>query len=328
MASLLATAVLLASLTSAIPYPPEVAIPPTTPTVKPDFGHKSGNLMKGKSGFTTESVLATGGYVTGGAAVTTINNQDGIGAGSDSYTMYWGDGSDTAGWPHKEDWVSFEDMFNNNKDIMFNSCGWSYNQANDDGPEVGAIYDSIQQVATETAVDHRFILAVIMQESGGCVRVSVNQLVTELEPKADYTIKIPTSFSDGNQPDSVRNPGLMQDHDGDGTCNSDITGQVQDPCPTGVITQMIREGTAGTNSGDGLAQTINGKHFLHFQATAEFGVTKSRAFYLAARIYNSGSVDPSGNLEAGYATHCYASDIANRLTGWVLATKQCYLDPN
>jgi hypothetical protein len=26
---------------------------------------------------------------------------------------------------------------------------------------------------------------------------------------------------------------------------------------------MIREGTAGTNDGDGLAQTINGKHFIH-----------------------------------------------------------------
>jgi hypothetical protein len=75
----------------------------------------------------------------------------------------------------------------------------------------------------------------------------------------------------------VRNPGLMQSHNGDGTCHSDITGQVQNPCPTGVvsftftvlikkgltsplqITQMIREGTAGTNDGDGLAQNINGK---------------------------------------------------------------------
>ncbi|PQE14038.1 glycoside hydrolase protein [Rutstroemia sp. NJR-2017a BBW] len=307
MASLLATAVLLASLTSAIPYPPDVAIPPATPTVKADFGHKSGNFMPGKSEFTTESVLATGGRVTGGAAVTTINNQDGVGAGSDSYTLYLGDGSDHAGWPHKENWVSFEDMFNNNKAIMFSSCGSVYGQANDGGPEVGAIYDSIQQVATETAVDHRFILAVIIQESGGCVRVR-------------------TSNSHAGHSDNVRNPGLMQDHNGDGTCNSDITGQVQNPCPTGVITQMIREGTAGTNDGDGLAQTINGKHFLHFQATAEFGVTKSRAFYLAARIYNSGSVDPSGNLEAGVATHCYASDIANRLTGWVLADTKCFLD--
>lgn len=67
----------------------------------------------------------------------------------------------------------------------------------------------------------------------------------------------------------------MQCHNGDGTCHSDKTGQVQNPCPDGVvskswlpvplewfltskkITQMVREGTAGTNDGDGLAQVIN-----------------------------------------------------------------------
>lgn len=45
----------------------------------------------------------------------------------------------------------------------------------------------------------------------------------------------------------------------------------------------------------------------------------------AARIYNSGSIAPSGNLEDGIATHCYSSDIANRLTGWVNAATKCTL---
>jgi hypothetical protein len=74
------------------------------------------------------------------------------------------------------------------------------------GKEVGTIYDSIQQEAKETKVDHRFVLATIMQDSGGCVRV-------------------PTSNS------GVCNPGLVQDHDGEATCNSDITHKVLDPCP-------------------------------------------------------------------------------------------------
>ena len=39
-----------------------------------------------------------------------------------------------------------------------------------------------------------------------------------------------------------------------------------------------------------------------------------------------GSVDPSGDLGKGISTHCYASDIANRLTGWVMAPHDCYLD--
>lgn len=169
---------------------------------------------------------------------------------------------------------------------MLSSCD-QFNQADDSDAEVQDIYDSIQQIATETKVDHRFILAVIMQESGGCVRA----------PTSNY---------------GVRNPGLMQDHDGDATCNSDITSQVQNPCPTDTITQMIRDGSAGTATGDGLAQCIN-----------ESNDSGAVAFYKAARIYNSGSIDSSGDLCQGIATHCYASDIANRLTGWVYAAHTC-----
>ena len=87
------------------------------------------------------------------------------------------------------------------------------------------------------------------------------------------------------------------------------------PCPDEVILQMVREGSGGTHEGDGLAQAMN---------RADVG--GATAFYQAARIYNSGSLDPSGRLEAGGATHCYASDIANRLKGWVLADRECFLD--
>ena len=78
---------------------------------------------------------------------------------------------------------------------------------------------------------------------------------------------------------------------------------------------MIGEGAAGTASGDGLAQTVN-----------ESGASDVSAWYKGARIYNSGSVDPSGDLGKGVATHCYSSDIANRLTGWVSAPHNCNLD--
>lgn len=46
-----------------------------------------------------QHVLATSQQVFGPVAVHSINNQDGIGAGFDSYIMYWGDGSTGAGWP-------------------------------------------------------------------------------------------------------------------------------------------------------------------------------------------------------------------------------------
>ncbi|MCJ1342370.1 hypothetical protein MMC31_000552 [Peltigera leucophlebia] len=254
---------------------------------QPYFGNKDGNFQPTRTSRNGGAVIKlTGGQVGGALAVNSINNQDGTGVGSDTYTQYCGNGD---AFPPKSKWVSFEQMFNANKPLMFASCGYNNWGADDSGPEIGAIYDSIQEVALETKVDHRFILAVIMQESGGCVRV----------PTSNF---------------GVRNPGLMQCHNGDGTCNSDITGQVQNPCPTGAITQMIREGSAGTSDGDGLAQCIN--------LSNSASVT---GFYKAARIYNSGSIDASGDLCKGIATKCYASDIANRLTGWVYADHNCFL---
>jgi LysM repeat protein len=111
----------------------------------------------------------------------------------------------------------------------------------------------------------------------------------------------------------VRNPGLMQSHDGAGTCND--RGSIQNPCPANTIVQMIRDGVAGTAAGDGLVQTMK-------QAPG----SGAARYYGAARIYNSGSIAPSGDLGAGIATKCYSSDIANRLLGWVYSNKACPLD--
>lgn len=154
--------------------------------------------------------------------------------------------------------------------------------------EIVDMYEAIQFVAAATFVDHRFILAVIVQESGGCVRA----------PTSNY---------------GVPNPGLMQDHNGTASCNNGT--KAQKPCQGETITQMIQEGTGGTTWGDGLAQCLN-----------QAGTSDVSAFYRAARMYNSGSIDASGELGKGIATHCYASDIANRLTGWVQYPRNCTLD--
>lgn len=81
---------------------------------------------------------------------------------------------------------------------------------------------------------------------------------------------------------------------------------------------MIKDGVTGTldvsGGGDGLMQTMK-----------QAGCDDVSKYYKAARIYNSGSV--TGNdLSLGVATHCYAADIANRLTGWTSATSTCELD--
>ena len=78
---------------------------------------------------------------------------------------------------------------------------------------------------------------------------------------------------------------------------------------------MIKEGTGGTATGDGLAQCL-----------IEVGKTDFSAIYKAARICKSGSTNPSADLDQGVSTHCYASDIANRLTGWVRYPHKYTLD--
>ncbi|KAG5936948.1 hypothetical protein E4U59_004710 [Claviceps monticola] len=97
---------------------------------------------------------------------------------------------------------------------------------------------------------------------------------------------------------------LMQEskgcnHDGAGTCNEG--GLVKKPCPEAAIHQMISVGVSGTAAGDGLANCMN---------VAAAGSADVSAFYKAARIYNSGSIAKTGQLQDGIATHCYASDVA------------------
>ena len=226
----------------------------------------------------------SGEAVTGGAAVTSINDNDG-GSAVDSYTYYTGDGSSGDGWPATSQWASYESLFAANTPLMQEGCGNNGWGANDSDDEVAGINSAIEAVAAQTGVDHRFILAIMMQESVGCVRV----------PTTD---------------NGVVNPGLMQDHDGSGTCTG------VDPCPDSEISQMITDGTAGTSAGPGLAGLIN-------QAQAALGDSSSRAFYGAARLYNSGSADYS-NLDDGLgSTPCYVSDVANRLLGWTLAPSSC-----
>ncbi|KAL8780152.1 MAG: hypothetical protein Q9213_006607 [Squamulea squamosa] len=210
--------------------------------------------------------------------------------GKDEYHLYTGDGSIAAGWPHKADWVSYSEMFTTNIPLIIGSCKL-YSVTPDSLPEIVSIHHATLTISVATNTDPRFILAVILQESSGCVRV-------------------PTSFY------SLRNPGLMQSHNGPATCNEDASPIY--PCPYERIEEMIREGTAGTFEGKGMGLVVALRN-----ATVDGKVDDVGRYYRAARIYNSGEIDASGDLGKGVATHCYASDIANRLRGWSLADDGC-----
>jgi hypothetical protein len=97
---------------------------------------------------------------------------------------------------------------------------------------------------------------------------------------------------------------------------------------------MVQDGAAGTAGGDGLGGCLNEALSLTFAANSTEAPppkTEAQAYYMAARLYNSGNVSPDGNLDnAEYATGYYCSDIANRLMGWtngdLAKPRTCCLD--
>ncbi|KAM3073688.1 hypothetical protein ACMFMG_004428 [Clarireedia jacksonii] len=205
-----------------------------------------------------------------------------------TYTVYGGNGETSAGWPDQSAWMSsFDTMFEDNHAVLSASCT-QFGVENNSEDEIKDLKESIQEVSQSTGIDSRFIMAIMMQESNGCVRA----------PTTAY---------------SHANPGLMQSNQGNGSCNTGTS--VLNPCPKSQIVQMLTDGTAGTAAGDGLKQCL-----------AQAGCSDVSKYYKAARIYNSGSIAADGNLGGGVATHCYSSDIANRLTGWYTGTSKC--DPN
>ncbi|KAK3657592.1 hypothetical protein LTR56_002367 [Elasticomyces elasticus] len=172
--------------------------------------------------------------ITDSSPTTTLSTD--IGAAEATYT---GDGSTGAGWPAQSDWVStFDELFETNKPMMKGSCT-KYDQPNDSDDEIDHLKSAIWSISQSSGVDPRFILATVMQESFGCVRV-------------------------WGTVGAVTNPGLMQSHGGKGSCNTGIAyggilsepGTASNPCSSDQVTQMIEDGVTGTDSGDGLQQLL------------------------------------------------------------------------
>ncbi|MCJ1249408.1 hypothetical protein MMC30_006632 [Trapelia coarctata] len=117
-------------------------------------------------------------------------------------------------------WMSFESMFALNKQYSLLPIG-------DTPAEAIAIYNAIVSVSKVAKVDARVILAVVIQESTGNVRVPCTH-------------------------NSVQNCGLMQSYNPADTAYDPNNMQAS-------ITQMIVDGTQGTLAGPGLVQLFNGQ---------------------------------------------------------------------
>ena len=175
--------------------------------------------------------------------------------GGGGYVQYSGPASN---FPDPATWARYDVLWSSNSKLM---------KFSDSDSEIGLIKSSIERVARESGVDVRVILCIIMQESGGNVR-------------------IPTTNN------GVRNPGLMQSHNG---------AEFNPGDPAGSILQMVRDGTTGTADGNGLKQC-----FQH-----------QGNWYAAFREYNSGSVNKNDLNDPQGATGSYVRDAANRLMGHV-----------
>lgn len=138
---------------------------------------------------------------------------------------FLGNGAVSQGWPAQSAWLDFDNMWAANLDTVISVSCTQFGQANNSPQESDDLKSAIQSVASSSGVDARFILAITLQESNGCVRA----------PTTNY---------------GVTNPGLMQSHDGSHSC-ADVN-----PCPADEITGMIQDGTQGTSSGPGLQQLI------------------------------------------------------------------------
>jgi LysM repeat protein len=167
-------------------------------------------------------------------------------------------GGPASHFPDPSQWQRYSLLWKSNSGLM---------KFNDSESEIALIKSSIETVARESGVDVRVILCIVMQESGGNVRV-------------------------GTTDNGVRNPGIMQSHNGVSFDSNN---------PAGSILQMVRDGTTGTRDGDGLKQC-----FQH-----------QGNWYAAFREYNSGQVNKNDLNDPVGATPGYVKDAANRLMGHI-----------
>jgi hypothetical protein len=172
-----------------------------------------------------------------------------------------------------------------------NACSDNHWDVPDNSPqETDQLFHAVEQIAQAALLDRRFILAVLLEETSGCVRMHTD-----------------------HGADGVRSAGLMRSRGGTAMCNSGTLRAPRDvlePCPEEEILWMVSEGVGGPRDGqgdDGLLGMMK-----------RSGTGTLTDFYRGARLYNSGPEASLENLEdGGENPGSYASNVANRLTGWV-----------
>lgn len=121
------------------------------------------------------------------------------------------------------EWKTFDELWEGYKPMLGQNCDTAFKVPNNTPEDTENIRKALLSQSKVGGVPSTFALALMMQESLGCVHV-------------------PTTAN------AVQNPGLFQAHDGNGTCYQKAT------CSADEITQMAHDGICGTVSGPGLEQ--------------------------------------------------------------------------
>lgn len=133
--------------------------------IKPNYQEAHNSPRSGVDNPSSQQVTSSQAFNTGAGNRNNANYNDGTGnAGTDTYKCYYGS---YTGFPDKSKWIEYESMFNHAKQAMRDSCanlGSGAFGPGDSDQQIGLLWNSIQSIAQSSLVDHRFILATIMQE--------------------------------------------------------------------------------------------------------------------------------------------------------------------
>ncbi|KAJ5179743.1 hypothetical protein N7492_002953 [Penicillium capsulatum] len=212
------------------------------------------------------------------------------------FKQFGGNGDTAKGWPPTNEWQSFDTLWNDNLPMITSeSC-----TAEDGGkPTSKKEAEAIRKAILNTSKQH------VQTKGFGNPEHVAAFLMALMMQESKGCVYVHTTAN------ANPNPGLMQTFNGKHSCHG------KNDCSDDEITGMITDSFQGTN---GLKACMS-KALPHAEGK------EGMAFFLAARLYNSGINTPLENVgQSKGATNCYVSDLANRLKGWNSGPSQC--DPD
>ncbi|KAJ4357409.1 uncharacterized protein N0V89_001984 [Didymosphaeria variabile] len=204
--------------------------------------------------------------------VTTLPAKKGPAAPHDPANVYSCAGPKAKDFPGKDDWLTFDQIWEINEAVIETANGG--NDYND------YLQTAIKEVAFDSKVDARLILAIIMQESSGNVSIHCTEGTA---------------------------CGLMQ-HRG--------SARFDPSSPRTSIKAMIEDGTYGTPSVPGFLSYFN----CDASSPSELTWINTQLIngnpYAAAYVYNTGHIDNEDLSTDRGKSNYYAHDVLSRLQGW------------